>query len=71
VTITVDDSSSLTSWQASIENRDSITIESVSVPSLSGIGQLSADPNDDYLVYPSLSGCLFQHPPRPASAAVR
>jgi hypothetical protein len=60
--ITVDDSSPLTSWQLSINNPEQITIESVALPSIAGIGQLSDNPANDYLVFPSLSGVLFQDP---------
>ncbi len=60
--VTVDNSSPLTSWQVSIANHDKITIESVFLPSISGIGQLSNNPANDYLTYPSLSGMLFQDP---------
>ena len=60
--IVVDNTSPLTTWQLSISNQDQITIESVQLPYLSGIGQMSTDPAKDYLAYPSLSGILFQDP---------
>ena len=62
LTIVVDNVSPLTTWQLSITNQDQITIQSIVLPYLSGIGQISSNPSNDYLVYPSLSGMLFQDP---------
>jgi hypothetical protein len=62
LSVTVDNSSPLTTWQLAITNHERVTIQSISLPSISGIGPLSADPANDYLVFPSLSGMLFQDP---------
>jgi hypothetical protein len=50
--VSVDNVSPLTVWQLSIANQDRITIESVVLPYLSGLGQMSIDPAKDYLTYP-------------------
>jgi hypothetical protein len=60
--VSVDNVSPLTTWQLSVSNQDRITIESVQLPYLTGLGQMSTDPAKDYLAYPSLSGTLFQDP---------
>ena len=62
VTVEVKDSSPLSYWTIAITNNESITIEAVYFPTISGLGQISADPEQDYLVYPSMSGMLFQNP---------
>ena len=60
--VSVDNVSPLTTWQLSIANQDRITIESVDLPYLTGLGQMSTDPAKDYLAFPSFSGVLLQDP---------
>ncbi|HLK47565.1 MAG TPA: DUF6259 domain-containing protein [Bryobacteraceae bacterium] len=60
--VTVDNSSPLTSWQVSIANHGQVAIQTVSLPSISGIGQLSNNFVNDYLAVPCFSGMLFQDP---------
>ncbi len=62
VTIEVKDDSPLSNWTISIINNENITIEAINFPSISGLGQISLDPELDFLVYPSMSGLLFQNP---------
>jgi hypothetical protein len=62
VSMSIYDNSSLTHWTMSLENHGSVTVEGVDFPALSGIGQISKDPINDCLVYPSLNGLLFQDP---------
>ncbi|MGD0578883.1 MAG: DUF6259 domain-containing protein, partial [Bryobacteraceae bacterium] len=62
LTITVDNVSPLTTWHLGIANQGQITIESVALPYLSGLGQMSTDPAKDYFTHPSYSGVLFQDP---------
>lgn len=47
LTITVDNVSPLTTWHLGIANQGQITIESVALPYLSGLGQMSTDPAKD------------------------
>ena len=60
--VSVENDSSISTWDLAITNQDNIAIERVSFPVIQGIGSISADPLDDYLAYPSLSGLLFQDP---------
>ena len=46
----------------SIKNNSNITIEDIHFPAFDGLGRISDNPSDDYLVYPSMSGLLFQDP---------
>ena len=62
VTVEVEDNSPLTYWTIGIKNNENITIESIDFPAISGFGEISIDPENDYLVYPSTSGLLFQNP---------
>jgi len=62
LTIAIDSVSPLTTWNLSIRNQDQITIQSVALPYLSGLAQMSANPANDFLTHASLSGMLFQDP---------
>lgn len=62
LTIAIDNVSPLTTWQLSIANQEQITIESVTLPYLGGIGPIGSDPANDYLAHPFSSGTLFQDP---------
>jgi len=62
VTIELEDSSQLSYGMISITNNEDITIEAVDFPAINGLGQISDNPDMDYLAYPSMSGVLFQNP---------
>jgi len=62
VSITIYKDSPLTDWTIGIDNHEDLAIEGVYFPAINGVGQISQDPSNDYLVYPSMSGLLFQDP---------
>ena len=45
VTVEVKDGSPLSSWKNAITNNESITIKAVYFPTISGLGQIGADPS--------------------------
>lgn len=62
VSIEISGNSSFTYWHIQIDNNASITIEGVVFPEFSGIGKIGSNSLNDYLVYPGMSGLLFQDP---------
>lgn len=62
ISIKIDDDLPLTYWWISITNDEDITIRGIDFPAISGFGQISTDPRNDCLVYPSMSGLLFHDP---------
>ena len=61
VTIEITDSP-YTNWHIGIDNNSKINIEGISFPSFTGIGQISSNSANDYVVYPMFSGLLIQDP---------
>jgi hypothetical protein len=62
VTIGLGSDSPLSYWSIAIINNANFTIEAIDFPAISGLGQISTDSEQDYLVCPSLPGLLFQNP---------
>ncbi|MDP2895325.1 MAG: DUF6259 domain-containing protein [bacterium] len=62
ISVTVTNNSPLSEWSMAITNQTPVAIEEVQFPSVNGVGQISSDPEGDFLAYPSLSGLLFRNP---------
>jgi hypothetical protein len=62
VSIEVKEESPLSYGTISIDNDTGIMIEALLFPSISGLGQISSEADNDFLVFPSMSGYLFQDP---------
>lgn len=62
VSIELRDEDPLTYWKITITNGEDVVIDSVDFPAIYGVQQIGGDATKDYLVYPSMSGLLFQDP---------
>ncbi|MBN2254289.1 MAG: hypothetical protein JW736_01135 [Deltaproteobacteria bacterium] len=62
ITVDLDDDSSFSRWAIKIDNNDDLVLSGIDFPSLSGLGRISSNPEQDYLALPGYSGLLIQNP---------
>jgi len=62
VSIEINNTSNLTHWRIAIANSGDGFIRNLAFPTIYDVGQISSDPDDDYVVYPASLGLLFQNP---------
>ena len=61
-TVEIPDAGLLTYWRISVDNREELPVESVGFPTIVGLGAIGADPRQEYLAYPIMSGTLYRDP---------
>ena len=62
VSIEIRSGDPLTHWKIDIKNGKDGFIKMVNFPFIRGAGQISSDPEDDYIAFPSWSGLLIKDP---------
>jgi hypothetical protein len=62
VAVKVFDNNPLSDWTIRLANHDTVAITFVNFPVITGLGQISSNPLDDYFTFPALSGQLYEDP---------